>query len=58
MGVAVCGYDFKDAVVQVENRDIERAATQIVYGDGPVLLLIKPVGKRGRGWLVHKPKHL
>ena len=35
--VAVGGDDFEYAVVQLEDRNIERAAAKIVYGDDAVL---------------------
>ena len=36
VGVAVGGFHFRDAVAHFEDRDIERAAAEIVDGDGLV----------------------
>ncbi len=50
--VAVGGDDFEDAVVQLEDRDVEGAAAEIVDGDDAVLLLVEAVGERcGRGFV-------
>ena len=38
VGVAVGGDDLEDAFVQLENGDVERAAAQVVNGNGSVLL--------------------
>ena len=46
MRVAVGGDDFEDAVVQLENGDVEGAAAEIVDGDDAVLLLVEAVGER------------
>ena len=55
--VAIGGEHFEDAVVQPENRDVERAAAQIVHRDDAFLALIEAVGERGRRRLVHQPQH-
>jgi hypothetical protein len=47
MGVAVGGDDFENAVVQLENRNIEGAAAEIVNDDDAVFLFIEAVGERG-----------
>ena len=52
VGVAVGGLHFDHAVADFEDRDIERAAAEIVDGDGFVLLLVETVGQRGRRRLV------
>ena len=52
VGVAVGGFDFDHAFADFENRDVERAAAEIVDGDGFVLDLIQAVCQRGRGGLV------
>ena len=44
MRVAVGGDDFEDAVVQLENGDVEGATTEVVDGDDAVLLLVEAVG--------------
>src|SRR3974390_1075669 len=43
MRVAVGGDDFEDAFVQFEDRDVERAAAEIVNGDRGSLFLVEPV---------------
>ena len=50
--VAVGGLDLDDALADLENRDVERAAAEVVDGDRLVLLLVEPVGQRRRGRLV------
>ena len=55
--VAVGGLHFKDAVAQLENGDIERAAAKIVDGDGAFLGAIESVGQRRRGGLVDQAQH-
>ena len=57
VGVAVGGLHFHHAVAHFEDRDIERAAAEIVDGDGFVLLLVETVGQRGRGRLVDDAHH-
>ena len=52
MRVAVGRDDFEDAVVQLENRNVESAAAEIVDGDDAVLLLVEAVGERGGSGLV------
>ncbi len=42
MGIAVGGDDLENAVVQLENRNVERAAAQIVNHDDAVLFLSRP----------------
>ena len=50
--VAVGGDDFEDAVVQLENRNVEGAAAEVVDRDDAVLLLVEAVGERCGGRLV------
>jgi hypothetical protein len=52
MRVAVGGFHFHHAVAHFEDRDVERAAAEIVDRDGFVLLLVETVGQRGRRRLV------
>ena len=42
--VAVCGQDFKDAALELEDRDVKRAAAQIVHGDGALFPFLEAVG--------------
>ena len=52
VGVAVGRLHFHDAVADFEDRDVEGAAAEVKNGDGFVLLLVEPVGKRRRRRLV------
>jgi hypothetical protein len=58
MGVAVGGDDLENAVVQLENRDVERAAAQIVNHHDAVLLFVQAVGERCRRRFVHQPQNI
>ena len=58
MRVAVGGYDFKDAVMQLENRNVERAAAEVVNGDDAVLAFVESIGKCSRGGFVDKTKNV
>ena len=55
--VAVGGLHLEDAVVELENGDVEGAAAEIVDGDGAVLGAIEAVGERCGGGLVDEAKH-
>ena len=55
--VAVGGQHLEDAVLQFEDRDVERAAAQIVDGDDAFFALVESVGERGRRRLVHQAQH-
>src|SRR2546430_14958733 len=61
MGVAIGGENLIDVAVaggnELENRDIEGAAAEIVDGDSASLLLVKTVGERGSSGLVDKAKN-
>ena len=57
MGVAVGGLDFKHAVADFEDGNVERAAAQIVDGDFLVALFLEAVRERGRGRLVDDAQH-
>ena len=52
VGVAAGGDDFEDAVVELEDGDVEGAAAEVVDGDDAVLLLVEAVGEGGGGGLV------
>ena len=58
VGIAVGGDDFEDAVMQLQNRNIEGAAAQIVDGDDAVLLFIETVGQRRGGRFVDQAQAL
>ena len=52
VGVAIGGFDFDHALADFEDGDVERAAAEIVHGDGFILLLVETVGQRGGGRFV------
>ena len=52
MRVAVGRLHLDDAFADFEDRDVERAAAEVVDGDRLVLLLVETVGQRRRGRLV------
>lgn len=49
MCIAVGGLDFKNAIAQLENGNIESAAAKVVYRDGLLflLILVEAVSKAG-----------
>ena len=55
--VAVGGLHFDHAFADFKNRNIERAAAEVVDRDGLVLLLVEPVGQRRRRRLVDDALH-
>ena len=55
--IAIGGLHFHHAFAHFQDRDIERAAAEIVYGDGFVLLLVQAVSQRGGGRLVDDSHH-
>jgi len=59
MGVAAGGDDFEDAVVELEDGDVEGAAAEVVDGDDPVYavlalgsLFVEAIGEGGGGGFV------
>src|SRR3546814_4648845 len=56
-GVAVGRLHLEHAVADLADRDIERAAATVVDRDRLVLVLVEPVGARGRGRLVDDAQH-
>ena len=56
MRVAVGGEHFKNAVMQLQNRDVEGAAAEVIYGDGSFLALVESIGQCRRGWLIDQPQ--
>src|SRR5439155_5603596 len=56
--VTVGGLHLEDALAELQDRDVERAAAEVVHGDELVLLLVEPVRERGRGRLVDDPQDL
>ena len=60
-GVAVGGLDLEDALVELEDGDVEGAAAEVVDRDLLALaglLLVDAVGQRGRGRLVDDAQHV
>src|SRR5437868_4215960 len=57
MGVAVSSLYFKDAVPNLENGNVERAAAQIIHSDLFVLLLVEAVSKRSGSRLIDDTQH-
>ena len=58
VGVAVGGLAPEDASADLEHRDVEGAAAQVVDGDAPGLHLVEAIGERRGGGLVDDPAHL
>ena len=56
--VAGGGEHFEEAVFELEDRDVERAAAEVVDGDALVLLVFETVGQRGGGRLVDDAEHV
>jgi hypothetical protein len=56
--VAVGRLDLEDAVADLEHGHVERAAAQVEHRDLLVLLLVEPVGQRGRRRLVDDAQDL
>ena len=52
VGVAVGGDDLDHVLADLQDRDVEGAAAEVVDRDDLVLLLVEAVGQRGRGRLV------
>ena len=50
--------DLEDALAEVEDRHVERAAAEVEHEDGLVALLVEPVRERGGGGLVDDAQHL
>ncbi len=58
VGVAIRRLHFKDAVAELQDRDVECATAQVVDGDLLVGLLVETVGQGRRGRLVNDSLHL
>ena len=56
--VAAGRLDLEDAVADLDDRDVERAAAEVVDEDALVELLADAVGERRRGRLVDDPDHV
>ena len=55
--VAVRGLHLEHAVADLENRNVERAAAEVIDRDHALLLLVEAVGQRRRGRLVDDAQH-
>ena len=58
LGVAVGRLHFEDAAADLEDRDVEGAATEVIDRDLFVALLVEAVGEGSRGGLVDDAEHL
>ncbi|MGY3077703.1 hypothetical protein ACVWZZ_004074 [Bradyrhizobium sp. LM6.10] len=56
-GVAVGRLHLEHAVADFENRDVERAAAEVVHGDRTGLGLVQTISERSRGRLVDDAQH-
>ena len=56
--VAVGGEHFKDAVLQAQDRNVKRAAAQVIDRNGGMGAAIQPIRERGRGGLIDDPHHV
>src|SRR4030095_361932 len=55
--IAVGRLHFDDALADLQDRNVERAAAEVIDGDGLVLLLVEAVSERGRSRLVDDAHH-
>ena len=58
VGVAVGGLHLEDALAELEDRDVERAAAEVEHRDLAVARLVEAVGERCRGRLVDDAQHV
>ena len=58
MRIAVCGLYFDDAFADLQNRNVEGAAAEIINRDGLVLFLVEAVCHSGRRGLVDDSFHI
>src|SRR5437667_318965 len=58
VGVPVGGLHLEDALTELQDRDVERAAAEVVHRDDFVLLLVEAVGERRGRRLVDDPEDL
>src|SRR5205814_9948046 len=56
--VAAGRENLEDAFAQFQDRDVKRAAAEIVHGDDALLALVQPIGERRRRWLVYDPQNI
>ena len=58
MRVAIRGEHLEHAVLDLQDRDVERAAAEVVHRDGAAVALVEPVRQRRGGRLVDDAQHL
>ena len=58
MRVTVGREDLKHAVLDLQDRNVERAAAEVVHRDGAAIALVEAVGERCGRWLVDDAQHL
>ena len=59
VGVAVGGFDLKDAIAELKDGDVKGAAAEVKDGDGSfVLLFVQAVVEGGGGGFVDNPQHI
>jgi hypothetical protein len=58
VGVAVGGLDLDHPLADLEHRDVEGTATEVIDDDGLVLLLVETISQRSRRRLVDDARHL
>ncbi len=58
MGVAVRRLHFEDAIADIENGDIERAAAEVEHGDLLVFLLVQTIRERGGRRFIDDALHI
>ena len=59
VGIAAGRLDLEDALADLEDRNVERAAAEVEHEDRLLrVLLVEPIGQGGRGRLVDDPQHL
>ena len=59
MGVTVCGENFKHTAAELKDRDIERTATEVEYGNLHILVgFVNTVGQGSSRRLIHDTAHI
>ena len=58
MAIAVGAHDFKHAVTNIQNADVECSAAQIKHGNAAVLFLFQTIRQCRGGWLIDDALHL
>ena len=58
MRIAASRNDLEDALMQLENGDVERATAEVVLEASVRPSAVEPISKRRSGRLIHQPQHL